>query len=530
MTLVALLNRLTVRRAPARPALPALLMLLMLLVLLAVPGGLRAQDDHAHHGPPPERLGRVNFPADCRPAVRARFERAVALLHSFWYEEAARTFAAVGEADSTCALAEWGMAMSTLHPLWTPPTPEQHAAARAHAERAVELSRPGTRPRDYAEAIAAYYRGDGVPDRTRLAAYEQAMAGVARRWPRDEEARIFHALALIALGQQDAGDSTYARQREAARILEPLFRRHPDHPGLAHYLIHAYDSPPLAHEGERAADRYAAIAPSVPHAQHMPSHIYTRIGAWDKAIGSNLRSVDAARRFEESQLSGALWDQDAHALDYLAYAYLQLGRVAEVRHIADRLARVRNTFPPNSRTTDYALAAIPARLALERDDWQAAAALPVRPAPAWRGTEGLTRFARALGAARLGNSAAARAEVDTLGALERNLAAIGGPQAYWSTQVRVQRLAAGAWVDLAAGDTAAARPWAAMAPDLDDGLAKHPVTPGAVLPARELYGDLLAAVGRRSEAVVAYQRTLARQPGRARAAADLARMEAADRR
>jgi hypothetical protein len=206
MTLVALLNRLTVRRAPARPALPALLMLLMLLVLLAVPGGLRAQDDHAHHGPPPERLGRVNFPADCRPAVRARFERAVALLHSFWYEEAARTFAAVGEADSTCALAEWGMAMSTLHPLWTPPTPEQHAAARAHAERAVELSRPGTRPRDYAEAIAAYYRGDGVPDRTRLAAYEQAMAGVARRWPRDEEARILHALALIALGQQDACD------------------------------------------------------------------------------------------------------------------------------------------------------------------------------------------------------------------------------------------------------------------------------------------------------------------------------------
>jgi hypothetical protein len=340
---------------------------------------------------------------------------------------------------------------------------------------------------------------------------------------------MFHALALIALGQLDAGDSTYARQREAARILEPLFRRHPDHPGLAHYLIHAYDSPALAHEGERAADRYAGIAPSVPHAQHMPSHIYTRIGAWEKAIASNLRSEDAARRFEESRLSGAMWDQDAHALDYLAYAYLQLGRVDEVREIADRVAQVQTTFPPNSLITDYALAAIPARLALERDDWKAAAGLRVRPAPAWRGTEGITHFARALGSARLGNSAAARAEVDTLGELEQSLAAVGGQQAYWSTQVRVQRLAAGAWVDLAAGDTVAALHGAARAADLDDGLAKHPVTPGAVLPARELYGDLLAAVGRQSEGVAAYQRTLARQPGRARAAAALARMEAADR-
>lgn len=498
-----------------------------LLVLLSAPGAVRAQDDHAHEGPPPERLGRVNFPDECRPAAHARFERAVALLHSFWYEEAARSFAAVGETDSTCALAEWGLAMSALHPLWTPPTPEQHAAARAHAERAVALSRPGTRSRDYAEAIAAYYRGDGVPDRTRLATYERAMANVARRRPADEEARIFHALALIALGQLDAGDSTYARQREAGRILEPLFRRHPDHPGLAHYLIHAYDSPLLARDGERAADRYAAIAPSVPHAQHMPSHIYTRVGAWDKAIASNLRSVEAARRFETSQLAGALWDQDAHALDYLAYAYLQLGRIAEVREIADRVARVRATFPPGSLTTDYALAAIPARLALERDDWRAAAALPVRPAPAWRGTEGVTRFARALGAAKLGNSAAARAEVDSLGALERTLAAAGGPQAYWSTQVRVQRLAAGAWVDLAAGDTSEALHGAAMAADLEEGLEKHPVTPGAILPARELYGDLLAVVGRPAEAEAAYRRTVARQPGRARAAAALARISAA---
>jgi tetratricopeptide (TPR) repeat protein len=498
-----------------------------LVVLLLVPGGVRAQDGHAHEGPPPERLGHVDFPDECRPAVHARFERAVALLHSFWYEEAARAFGAAAEADSSCALAEWGMAMSALHPLWTPPTPEQLAAGRVHAERAVALSRPGSRPRDYAEAIAAYYRGNGVPDRARLAAYERAMASVARRRSSDEEARIFHALALIALGQLDAGDTTYARQREAARILEPLFRRHPNHPGLAHYLIHAYDSPPLAHEGVRAADRYAAIAPSVPHAQHMPSHIYTRIGAWDKVIASNLRSAETARRFETGQLSGALWDQDAHALDYLVYAYLQLGRVADVREIAERVAQVQATFPPNSLITDYALAAIPARLSLERDDWSGAAALRVRSAPAWRGTEGITHFARALGAARLGHLGAARGEVDSLAQLERVLAAAGGPQAYWSTQVRVQRLAAGAWVDLEAGDTSGALQAAAMAADLDDGLEKHPVTPGAVLPARELYGDLLAAVGRPAEAGEAYRRALARQPGRARTAAALARIRAA---
>ncbi len=197
-----------------------------------------------------------------------------------------------------------------------------------------------------------------------------------------------------------------SRQREAARILEPLYRRHPDHPGLAHYLIHAYDSPALARDGMAAADRYASIAPSVPHAEHMPSHIYTRIGAWDKSIAANLKAAEAAKRFEAAKHAGAMWDQHAHALDYLAYAYLQLGRVADARAVAQQVAGVTETFPPGSLTVDYALAAIPARLALERDDWQAAETLPVRPAPAWRGAEGITRFARALGAARGGHAAA----------------------------------------------------------------------------------------------------------------------------
>jgi hypothetical protein len=497
---------------------------LAVALLLCTPTvGLQAQAAHDHTGPAPERLGHVDFASGCRAGVQARFERGVALLHSFWYEEAGRAFGEVAAADSGCALAYWGRAMSVLHPLWSPPTPEERVRALADAEQAVRLSRPGTRPRDYAEAIAAYYRGDTVNDKARLVAYERAMAGVARRRPEDEEARIFRALALIALGQLDATDSTYARQREAARILEPLYRRHPDHPGLAHYLIHAYDSPALARDGVAAADRYASIAPSVPHAEHMPSHIYTRIGAWDKSITANLRSVEAAKRFE-AQHDDALWDQDAHALDYLAYAYLQTGRVADARAVADRVARATATFPAGSIALDYALAAIPARLALERDDWQAAETLSVRPAPAWRGTEGITRFARALGAARGSHPAAARVEIDSLAELERTLAVAGGAQAYWSTQVRVQRLAASAWVALAAGDTVDALRQGLAAADLDDAVEKHPVTPGAVLPARELYGDLLAQAGRPAEARAAYTSALARQPGRARCLAAMARV------
>jgi hypothetical protein len=494
------------------------------LLLCASPlAGLGAQSDHQHTGPAPERLGHVDFPSGCRPDVQAGFERGVALLHSFWYEEAGQAFGAVAVADSTCALAYWGRAMSVLHPLWSPPKPEERAQALADAERAVRLSRPGSRPRDYAEAIAAYYRGDAVDDRGRMLAYEHALADLTRRRPADEEGQVFHALALIALGQLDASDTTYARQRQAGRILEPLFRRHPDHPGLAHYLIHAYDSPALAREGEAAANRYASIAPSVPHAEHMPSHIYTRLGEWDKSIAANLRSVEAARRFEEAQHTTAMWDQEAHALDYLVYAYLQLGRVAEARAVAGRVAKVTDAFPPGSIALDYALAAIPARLALELDDWGAAETLPVRPAPAWRGAEGITHFARALGASRGGHVSAARSEIDSLAQLERSLAAAGGAQTYWSTQVRIQRLAASAWVTLAAGDTIDALRQGAAAADLDDIVAKHPASPGAVLPARELYGDLLAVTGRPDEAGTAYAETLARQPGRARALAAMRR-------
>jgi tetratricopeptide (TPR) repeat protein len=505
--------------------MPNLLRLMVVGTLLFLPCELSSQADHGHHaGKPPEQLGRVVFPTTCNAKAQVRFERGLALLHSFWYEEAGNTFGAVIAADSNCAMGYWGEAMSTLHPLWTPPSPKENESALAAAERAVHLARAGSRESDYVSAIATYYRGyDSVDHRTRLLAYQVAMEKVVQRHSKDDEAQILFALSLIAVGQLEANDTTYARQRRAAAILEPLFRKHPEHPGLAHYLIHAYDYPPLADRATVAAARYAQIAPSVPHALHMPSHIYIRIGQWDQSIESNLRSAEAARSFEQEQHLEGMWDQHGHALDYLVYAYLQEGRDAEAKRIVDRVKSVTSSSPPNSLINDYALAAIPARYALERGQWREAKSLALRPAPSWRAAEAITHFARAIGAARSGDSAAARAEIDSLGIIGSALAKAGGPQVYWSKQVEIQRLAASAWLARAAGDIAEALRLAKSAADLEDITAKHPVTPGSVLPARELYGDLLLETGRSSEAVGAYQASLALQPNRCRSLLGAAR-------
>jgi tetratricopeptide (TPR) repeat protein len=487
---------------------------------------LAQEHDHQHaYVAAPAKVGRVKFPSGCAPAVQPKVERAVALLHSFWYEEAENAFGEVTRADPGCAIGYWGQAMSLLHPLWAPPISSDASRGLAAAERAVESSRPGTRQRDYAEAITTFWRGyNGPPDfRARLAAYETAMERVARRHAGDAEAKTFYALALIGVGQLDAGDTTYARQRKAGAILEPLLARSPDHPGLAHYVIHAYDSPALAARAVPAAERYAAIAPSVPHAQHMPSHIYTRVGNWTAAMESNRRSADAGRTFEQRLGMPGLWDQRAHAWDYLMYAYLQLGMEREAKALRDSALAVSASVPENALTTDYALAAIPARYALERNAWAEAARLQLRPAPSWRATEGITRFARALGAARSGAPAQARAELDSLAALERAVQSAGGAQAYWATQVTIMRLAAGAWVTLAEGDTTRALQQARDAAELDDRTEKHPVTPGAVLPPRELYGEMLLLAGQRAEAARAFESALTRQPGRARSVAGMKR-------
>ena len=490
--------------------------LVALLFLASPTASLPAQADHSPHDA--AQIGRVAFRSGCTSAVQSRFESAVALLHSFWYTEAAHAFEAVGRADSTCALAHWGAAMSRLHPLWTPPTDAENVAGLAAAQRAVRTSRPGTRERAYADAINGFFVDWDRRDwRSRIFAWESAMAEVARRHPDDHEARIFHGLSQIAAGQLDARDTTYRRQRAAAEDLTPLIPRYPNHPGLAHYVIHAYDSPALAQYAVEAAQHYAEIAPAVPHALHMPSHIFIRLGKWPEAIRSNQHSARAARQAEVAAGWTSIWTQRLHALDYESYAHLQLGHDAAAQALVDQVAGVTAMTPEGDLVGYYALAAIPARYALERDDWSAASRLTVRPAPGWRGAEAITRFARAIGAARMGDMAAAAAESAELKAIEDGLRRAGGPQLYWADQAGNQRLAAEAWIALLRGDTTAALRQAEAAAATEDGTEKHPVTPGPVLPARELYADLLLQVGRPREAVTNYRATLARQPNRLRA-------------
>jgi len=472
--------------------------------------------EHAHDGAHGEQIGRVTFATSCRPDAQARLERGVALLHSFWYEKAADSFRGAVAADSSCAMGYWGQAMSLLHPLWTPPLGPDLAAGLAASERGLALART-PRERDYLTAIRAYYADyDGTDAKTRLVSYSQTMDGVRRRHPRDREAAIFYALSLIALGQANPTDTTFSDQKRADAILEPLFKAEPRHPGLAHYLIHTNDVPQLARLGLYAARRYAEIAPDVPHAQHMPSHIFTRLGLWDDAITSNTRSAAAARTYEAERHLNALWDQRGHASDYLVYAYLQQGRDAEAKRVVDEAAAVTAVYPVGSLTNAYALAAIPARYALERGRWRDATVLAVRPAPEWRAAEALTHFARALGAARTSDTAGARSAISALDEIERAEAAAGGPHAYWAGQVRIQRLAAAAWLARTTGDTAEAVRLATSAADLEDVTQKHPVTPGSVLPARELLGDLLLELGRPADAVKAYAAALVQQPNRAR--------------
>jgi len=488
----------------------------LVLALLLAAHPLAAQMDMGEHGgTPPAHLGRVRFPTSCSAAAQQRVERAVALLHSFWYEEARKTFGEAAARDSTCTIAYWGEATSLLHPLWQPPTADDQRRGAALVERARAAGPPTPREQGYVEAIGAFYHDwatAGYLDR--IKAWSAGLGRVHEAQPADTEAAIFYALSLIAVAQNSPPDTTYALQRQAGDILDPLFRVQPNHPGLAHYLIHAYDSPLLAHRAVRAADRYAGIAPSVPHARHMPSHIYTRLGMWDASIASNTSSAAASRQYEAEQRMHTVWDQRLHAMDYMAYAYLQEGRDAAARRLAIETAGIKAWSPANSVAATYALAAIPARYALERGRWGEAAALPVRSDLNEPASLAVTHFARALGAARGGDTAAARAALTALAVIDSDFAQRRVP--IWAGTVHAERLAAAAWLALAVHDTAAAVETASDAADLEDHTEKHPVTPGAILPARELYGDMLLEVGRPADALTAYEASLTRAPKRSR--------------
>ncbi|MBA3342937.1 MAG: hypothetical protein H0T48_14035 [Gemmatimonadaceae bacterium] len=456
------------------------------------------------HGKPGEKLGAVSFQTSCSPAAAPQVNRAMAMLHSFWFDEALKAFTAIAGADSTCAIAHWGAAMT----MWgnpfvrQPHTPEQQRLGLAAAERAAALSpRAQHREQMYIDAVVALWRdADKLDHLGRLARHEAAMEKLYEAHPEDPEAAMFYARALIA--NASPADREFKSQLHAASLLEPLFTKQPDHPGLSHYIIHTFDSPKLASQGLSAAKRYASIAPAAPHALHMPSHIFTRLGLWDESILTNRRSAAA-----EPDSNAAV-----HPNDYMVYAYLQQGRDGDAWKVVARTKSAADRF--YGAILGYNAAAMQARHALERSAWRDAAAIPV-PATSAPFVEAITRFARAVGAARSGGITSAHADVAALATLRDTLKA--RKDVYWSTIIEAQRLAASAWIARAEGKNEEAVRLARQGAELEESVEKHPVTPGPLLPARELEGDLLLELGRASDALQSYEMTLVREPRRARA-------------
>jgi tetratricopeptide (TPR) repeat protein len=456
-----------------------------------------------HHPASDQELGRVKFSSSCNVAAAPLVEKGVAMLHSFWFDEAAKTFEQGVAVDSTCAMAHWGIAMTMLGNPFTaaPPSKERAEAGLRAARRGVELA-AGSSPREQGYARAAlvlYERADSLDYRARMLAHEEALRTLHEAAPDDTEAAIFLARAMIANAPPD--DLEFRRQLAAASILEPLFLQQADHPGLAHYIIHAFDAPPIAQQGLAAAMRYADIAPAAPHALHMPSHIFTRLGHWEQSVATNRRSAAA-----EPDSNAAV-----HPLDYMVYAHLQLGQDAAARQVVDRATDHMDRF--YGGLLGYNAAAMPARYALERNAWREAAELgaPTTGVPYVRA---ITQFARAIGGARSGNREVASSSTEALAALRDSLAA--ARERYWATVVGAQQLAAAAWLARLDGDDGRALQLARQAAELEETVEKHPVTPGPLLPARELEGDLLMELGRHAAARAAYERTLSREPNRAR--------------
>jgi hypothetical protein len=491
---------------------------LVLAALALTPGLIRADHDghESHDHGVPERFGKIRFPTSCKAELQPSFERAVALLHSFAYAKAAAAFDEVARKDPGCGMAQWGIAMAEFHTIWGPPTSEEFAIGKAASAKATALAGGASeRDRDFIAAIGAYYEGDGVPHPARVVAYEKAMAGVHERHPDDHEAAIFHALALLGVAYNSPPDKTYAKQKQAAAILNALLPVEPDHPGIAHYMIHSFDYPELAELALPAARAYSKIAPSAPHALHMPSHIFTRLGMWKESIESNLASARVANEWVAKTHPGATAFDALHAMDYLEYAYLQTGQDAKAGALADSVARV-TTLDQQGFQAGYALAAIPARYALERRDWKQAAALSVRPASyPWDKVpyaEASVHFARAVGAARSGDLATARQALARLAEIQAGLRGQKGFD--WATQVEIQRRAAEGWLARAEKKDDEAVSLLRSAASLEDSTDKHPVTPGALLPAREQLADLLLELGRDGEALAAYETSLRSAPAR----------------
>jgi tetratricopeptide (TPR) repeat protein len=464
----------------------------------------------------PKVIEEVDFAISCGPTSQQAFKHAVWTLHSFWYPEALAQFTAVAASEPGCAMAYWGIAMSHWYPLWYPPSP---AALKAGSEAiAKAMAAPTQTPREaeYIAAIAAFYRdNDKLDHRTRAVAYEKAMEQLHERYPDDREAAVFYALALNASALKT--DKSFANQRKAAEILNTIWKEEPDHPGVVHYLIHSDDSPQFAAAGLDAAICYAKVAPDVPHALHMPSHIFTRLGMWQQSIDSNRAAHTAALNYVHKVKGPGSYDQETlHTMDYLEYAYLQTAQDGPAKEVVDELIGFRQGEGANLAAA-YAVAAIPVRYVLERHDWPAAAALsepaigfPLERFP-W--AEAMIAYARALGNAQTGNIAGAETEIGRLQSLEDKLK---GNDIYWANQVEVQRLSAAGIVAHMRGDDKQAVASMRAAADLDATMDKHPATPSSVLPARELLADLLLELNQPAAALIEYQAMLKTDPNRFR--------------
>jgi tetratricopeptide (TPR) repeat protein len=448
-----------------------------------------------------QRLGTVHFETSCNDAAQRRFDRAMRYQHSFWYRASKEIFEDVLKADPDCAMAYWGIAQSLLlNPFGVPPAANL-AEGLAAIQKGKAIGAKTPRENEFIAALGAFYTDyDKVDHRTRVQAYLKAMEALAQRYPQDDEAQIYYALALD-VGASPA-DKTYANQLKAAAILERIFARQPQHPGVAHYLIHSYDYPPIAEKGLDAATRYSKIAPTAPHAQHMPSHIFTRVGYWKESIAANTASVRAAKADKE-------YGDQLHGQDYMVYAYLQLAQDKAARGVIDEMAS--STGNLDAPGASFALAASPARYMVERGDWSGASELQVRPTR-FLHVAAITHFARALGAARSGKPDAAQADIAKLAELRDKLRE--AKDAYWAEQVDIQWQTANAWLMYAQGKYDEAIKAMAAAADAEDRTEKAPVTPGPIAPARELYGAMLLDRGMAKEALAAFEATLKKEPHR----------------